>query len=691
MANFAPSNIRNIALVGHGASGKTSIAEGLLFNAGANSRLGEAGTASSTFDFEPEEHARAGSIGSSFGWFEHDGHKINVIDTPGDGNFIFDSFTSMRGADTAVIVVSAVDGVEVQTERVFHHARDLGLPTIAIISKMDKERADWEGVLKDIEESFGVKPVPLQVPLGQEEAFSGVISLFQRKALTYAKDGSGTFEKGEVPEVLKETVDQAWEAIVECVAESDDDLLMEYLDSLELPDSKVREGFRVALKRGAILPVLFTAGPANIALHALCDLLVWAAPSPLERSAILATEGDELVEIQPSEDGPFYAQIVRTFMDEFSGKVSIFRVFSGALPADGQVSNTGSGEDERIGSTYALRGTAREQSQVVVGDILSVAKLKHARTNDTLSAEGTAVITPQAYPAPMMEYTLTVTSKGDEDKLKQALDRLIEEDPTLTSGYDSLSHKIVLKGMGQQHLDMSAQKMKRKFKVGVSVDLPAVPYRETIRKPVTNIEGKHKKQTGGSGQFGVCFLDVAPNPDGFEFVDKTFGGSIPKQYVPSVEKGVVNRMERGHVAGYPIVNLLVRLTDGKYHAVDSKDVAYQMAGSKGLSAALDKGGVKLLEPVYNLNIVVPTESMGDIMGDITSRRGRVMGMDPKGKNTIIQASAPLAEIQRYAPDLRSMTGGKGTFTMDFSGYEEVPSNLQAKVIAESPFRKDHDE
>ena len=688
---YAPSNIRNIALCGHGGSGKTSIAEGLLFNAGANSRLGEAGAVTSTFDFEPEEHARAGSISSAFGWFEHEGHKINVIDTPGDGNFIFDAFTSMRGADTAVIVVSAVDGVEVQTERVFNHARDLGMPCIAVISKMDKERADWEGALRDIEESFGVKPVPLQVPIGQEESFAGVISLFQRKALNYSTDGSGKYDKADVPADLAEVVDTAWEMVVECVAETDDDLLMEYLDSLELSEEQVRAGFRAALKRGDILPVLFVAGPANVGLHAIGDLLVWATPSPLERGPVAALQGDDEVELVPAADGPFYAQVIRTFQDEFSGKVSIFRVFSGTLPADGQVVNTSRGNNERVGTTYALRGTSRDQVDVVTGDIVSVAKLKGARTNDTLASGGTAAIIPQAYPAPMMEYTLAVSSKGDEDKLKQALDRLIEEDPTLTSGYDDLSHKIVLKGMGQQHLDMSAAKMKRKFKVGVNVDLPAVPYRETLRKPVQNVEGKHKKQTGGAGQFGVCYLDVAPNPDGFEFVDKIFGGSIPKQYIPSVEKGVIARMEKGHVAGYPIVNIRVTLTDGKYHAVDSKDVAYQMAGSKGLQAALDKGGVKLLEPVYNLNIVVPTESMGDIMGDVTSRRGRVMGMEPKGKNTIIQASAPLAEIQRYAPDLRSMTGGKGTFTMEFSGYEEVPSNLQPKIIADSPFRKDADE
>ncbi|MCP4920672.1 MAG: elongation factor G [Proteobacteria bacterium] len=691
---YAPSDIRNIALVGHGVSGKTSLAEALLFNTGATSRLGEAGSATSTLDFEPEEHKRGGTIGSSFAWVEHDGHKVNVIDTPGDGNFIFDAFTAMQGADAAYIVVSAPDGIEVQTEAVYRRAVELGIPRVFVLNKMDRERADYKKVLAEIEENFGAKPVPLQVPLGQEDSFGGVVSLMQMKALRYKRDGSGASEKGAIPDELSEAVAAAWENLVECVAETDEELLEKYLDTFELSEDEVKRGFQAALKKGELVPVLYTCATGNVAVQALLDLAVWAVPSPLEREPFDGTDatGDP-IEVVVAEDGPFYAQVVKTFMDEFSGKVTIFRVFSGTSPTDGGVTNTSNGGHERLGALYALRGTNRDAVQhAVTGDIVSVAKLKDTHTNETLTDSGTAALPAQTYPAPMMEYTITATSKGDEDKLKTAVERLIEEDPTLVRGYDDLSKAMVLRGMGQAHLDLSVEKMRRKFKVAVATDLPAVPYRETLRKPVKHVEGKHKKQTGGAGQFGVCFLDVEPLPrnSGFEFVDKIHGGSIPKQLIPSVEKGIRARMGSGPAAGYPIVDFRVTLTDGKYHPVDSKDVAFQMAGSKGLQAALVKGGVKILEPVYNMHIVVPSESMGDIMGDITSRRGRVMGMEPRGNKTVIEASAPLAEIQRYAPDLRSMTAGKGTFTMDFGGYEEVPGNLQDKIIAESPFRREHE-
>jgi elongation factor G len=696
MKPYAPSDIRNIALLGHGFSGKTSLAEAMLFNTGGTSRLGIAGSPTSTLDFEPEEHKRGGSIGTAFGWVEYADKKINLIDTPGDGNFIFDAFTAMQGADAAYLVVSATDGVEVGTERAFNKARELGIPCVIVINKMDRERADHLDCLLEIEESFGVKPVPLQVPLGAEESFEGVVSLMQMKALRYAKDGSGEFVKADIPADLADEVAVAWEQLVEAVAESDEELLEIYLDTFELSEEQVKQGFHDALKKGEILPVLYTSATLNIGVNALMGLATWAVPTPLEREPIDAADASgEPIQVEIDEDGTFYAQVIKTFMDEFSGKVTVFRVFAGQGPQDGHIHNLTHQAHERLGALYSLRGNQREAVQhAVAGDILSVAKLKGTHTNDTLSVEGQGALLPrQIYPSPMMSYTIQATGKGDEDKLKTAIERLIEEDPTLSTGFDELSHAMTLNGMGQAHLDMSVAKLGRKFKVNVVTDLPAVPYRESLRRKVSHIEGKHKKQSGGSGQFGVCFIDVEPLPrnGGFEFVDKIFGGSIPKQYIPSVEKGVLARMAKGSVAGYPVVDIRVTLTDGKYHPVDSKDVAFQMAGSKGLAAALEKGGVKLLEPVYDLEIVVPTDNMGDIMGDITGRRGRVMGMEPKGRMTVIQASAPLAEIQRYAPDLRSMTGGKGTFTMRFSGYEEVPGNLQDDIIAASPFIKHDDE
>jgi elongation factor G len=439
------------------------------------------------------------------------------------------------------------------------------------------------------------------------------------------------------------------------------------------------------------MPVIYTAAASNIAVHALMDLAGWALPNPTERPLPVALdeEGEE-VEISIGPDAPFSAQVIHTFIDEFSGKLAIFRIFGGTPPSDGIVQNTVSGQQERLGTLYNLRGNQRTPVEPVCGDIVSVAKLKHTHTNDTLvMPDETWRFQSIKYPPPMMSYTIRATSKGGDDKIKQAVERLCEEDPTISISYDELSHQLVLNGMGQAHLDMAVARMKRKSKVTVSTNLPLVPYRETLKRKVIRVEGKHKKQTGGAGQFGVCYLDVEPLPSGsgFEFVDKIFGGSIPRQFVPSIEKGLSKCMVHGGLAGYPVVDIRVTLVDGKYHPVDSKDVAFQMAGSKGLKAAMAEAGMKLLEPVYKMEIVTPTENMGDVMGDITSRRGRVMGMNQRSKNTVIEASVPLGEIQRYAPDLRSMTGGKGTYTMVFESYEDVPGNMIDKVVSSSPFRQ----
>jgi len=687
---YTPENIRNVALVGHGSCGKTCLGEAVLFNAGATTRLGVTVEQTSTLDFEPEEHKRGGSIATSVAWADHGGVKLNILDTPGDGNFIYDTFAALHGADSVAVVVSAPDGVEVQTERVYHKAAELGLPRVFVVNKMDRDRADADTVLADINDTFGIEAVALQVPIGTEQDFKGVVSLLQMKALTYATDGSGKFEKGDISADLKDEVDAAWEKLVETVASTDDDLLEQYLETFELSEDQVRTSLRAAVRRGDLAPVIFTAAAANVGVHALMDLASWALPNPLERATppALDANGDE-VEIAVGPDTPFSAQVIHTFIDEFSGKMNILRLFGGPPAADGMVANPSHEDTERLGTFYNLRGNHREPTEPVCGDIVAVAKLKHTHTNDTLVApEIRWSFEKVRYPPPMMSYTITATSKGGEGKLKQAVERLCEEDPTITVSYDELSHHLVLNGMGQAHLDMAVARMKRKSKVEVATDLPLVPYRETLKRKVSNVEGKHKKQTGGSGQFGVCYLDVEPVPSGvgFEFVDKIFGGSIPKQYIPSVEKGVAKCMDHGGLAGYPVVDIRVTLTDGKYHPVDSKDVAFQLAGSKGLKSAMATAGMKLLEPVYKMEIVTPTENMGDVMGDITGRRGRVMGMNPRGKNTVIEAIVPLAEIQRYAPDLRSMTGGKGTYTMAFQSYEDVPGNLINKVVQGSPFK-----
>lgn len=687
---FPSESIRNIALTGHGHSGKTSVGEAMLFLKGVTSRLGNTADGTSVLDFEPEEQRRAGSIASSLAWLEHRGFKINVVDTPGDQNFVYDALNALRGVDCAVLVVSAPDGVEVGTERMFNAAVQMGLPQVLFINKMDRDRADALACLEDIEGALGVRPIPLQVPIGAEHGFRGVISLLRRKALIFKSDGS--VDEAPIPADLADAVQHATEALIDAVASTDDALLEKYLETFELSDQELRTGLHNAIKAGKILPVVFGAAASLGGVSTLLDLITWACPSPLERGPVALVDGGTL---QPGLAGDFAAQVVHTLVDEQSGKLSLFRVLRGTIPGDPLVLNPQSGETERLGALFAIRGKEREViSEVVCGDIVGVAKLKATHTGDTLAAPTSPVqIERLRYPAPMMSYTISPRSKGDADRIKTALERLLEEDPTLSLSTDQLTGALVLNGMGQAHLEMAVERMSRKYKVNVDAALPPVPYRETLKSAQQGVEGKHKKQTGGAGQFGVAIMNVSPleRGGGFEFADLVKGGAIPNQLIQSVEKGIRERMKSGFLAGYPIVDVKVELIDGKYHPVDSKDVAFQMAGSKGLRAAFEQGGTQLLEPIMELEIVVPTESMGDVLGDITGRRGRILGMDQRGRNTLIQAQAPLVEVQRYAPELKGMTGGKGSFTMVLSSYEAVPAHMVDRIVHASPFKRDDEE
>ena len=695
MSTYSSDRIRNVALVGHGGSGKTSLAEAMLYRTGATSRLGSVQGETSILDFEPEEQKRKGSIATSLAWLEHEGFKFNILDTPGDQSFIYDSLCSMKGADAAVIVVSAPDGVEVQTERVYDAAVESGLARAVFINKMDRDRADPEACLVQIRASFGARPVPVQVPIGTGSDFAGVVSLFRRKAFYYDMDGTGTREERDVPAALQDDVDAAWEVLCESVAETDEELLEIYLETFELSEAQVRAGFRAAVRAGKLLPIVYGAATSGVGAGTILELASIAFPSPLERPAVDAKDGDDLVEVEVQDEGGFVAQVIHTTVDEFSGKTSIFRILRGAVPSDNQVQNTTHGKDERLGALYTLRGKERTTvGAAVTGDILGVSKLKDTHTGDTLAAgDELPVVDPVRFPPPMMAYVIRPASKSDADKIKTALERILDEDPTLSVGNDALTHQLVLSGVGQVQLDMAIERMRRKYKVRVDTSLPPVPYRETLRNAVAHVEGKHKKQTGGAGQFGVAFMNVSPLPrdGGFEFVNRVKGGAIPNQFIPSVEKGIKERMKAGFLAGYPVVDLRIELVDGKYHPVDSKDFAFQLAGSKGLRAAFDQGGTVLLEPMMAMEIVVPNDSMGDVMGDVTSRRGRVTGMDTRGHKTIIQAVVPQASLQRYAPELKGMTGGKGSFTMQLHGYEEVPRNLVDGVVAHSPFKKDDED
>ncbi len=693
---YETADIRNIALAGHGFCGKTSLGEAILFNAGATTRLGNTEAGTSIFDFEPEEQKRGGSIASSFAWVDYKGKKLNVIDTPGDQNFLYDSFNAMDGADCAVIMVSCPDGVEVQTERFWNRAAEKNIPRVLFVNKMDRDRANWKKCLEDIEETLGVKPLLLQIPIGKEQNFSGVVDLIDLQAITWSHDDSGTLSTGDIPGDLEDEVESARETLIEDIASTDDDLLEEYMETFELAREPMMAAFRKAFAAGEVVPVLFGATGHNMGVQPLMDLLAEYGPQP---GFLPPLDGEDEqgnpLQVERSPDGALVGKVIRTFIDENVGQVSIMRIYAGETPDDGVVTNGRTQGSERLGSLHVQRGRSRDSiDRGVCGDIVSVAKLKDTCTADSLTdAKSFRKLPGMVYPQPMMSFAIKPASRGDEDKIKTAVERLVIEDPTITITYDVISNAMVLNGMGQAHLEAAIEKMKRKFKVTVTTELPAVPYRETVANAVQGVEGKHKKQTGGAGQFGVCFIHVEPTErdEGFEFVDKIAQGRIPRQYIPSVEKGVVERMKNGGLAGYPVVDIRVILYDGKYHPVDSKDVAYQMAGSKGLKAAMEKAGMKLLEPYYSMEIMVPSESMGDIMGDVTSRRGRVLGMEPKGKRTIIKALCPLAEIQRYAPDLRSMTGGKGSFTMEFAGYEPVPHNLVDAIRAASPFTDDDDE
>ncbi len=691
---FESSDIRNIALVGHSASGKTALGEAILFKTGVTTRLGSTTAGTSTFDFEPEEVKRGGSNGSAFAWCEYDGKKVNIIDTPGDGNFIYDSLTAMRGADTAVIVISAEDGVEVQTERVSAEAKSLGISRVIVINKMDKERANVSQCLADINENLEISPVPLQIPMGVADSFKGVISVLEGKAYVY-EGSTGKCKVSDIPSEYADDVEAAWEKIAEAVAETDDELMEKYLEELTLSHEECIKALPAAIEKGMVVPVVFASASNVIGAEGVLNLVTKFCPSPIGRRFNTLRHG-ELLSMKCTHDALFSGVVIRTFIDDFSGKQTVMRILTGKAPADGNVVNVRTGEPERLGTLYALRGSNRDALDAgVFGDIVCLAKLKDTKTNDTLAIDTAIEFEKIVYPDPMMSFNLRVKAKGEEDKLKSAVDKLMDEDPTLSMGNDELARAMTLHGMGQQHLDMAIEKMKRKFKLDVDTSLPLVPYRETIKKRAQNVEGKHKKQSGGAGQFGVCFINVGPlsRGEGVKFLDQIVGGAIPRQFIPAVEKGVLSFTEHGPMAGYPVTDFAVELIDGKYHPVDSKEVAFVAAGRKAMRTAFELGGTKLLEPVYTLDITVPSASVGDIMGDITSRRGRVLGMDPEHKKTVIHAVCPLAEIQRYAPDLRSMTSGQGTFTMAFYGYEDVPSMLEAKIIKESPFggAKDDDE
>ena len=687
MSKYEPNSLRNIAIVGHGATGKTSLCESLLFIAGKTDRQGRVDDGTSSMDFEPEEQKRRISISAATNFFEWEKHKINILDTPGDSNFSFDTRNCLHVADGAVVVIDAVGGVEFQTEKVWEYSDEYKLPRIVFISRMDRERADFFASLETIKERLGKKATPVFLPVGKEDAFKGVIDLISKKALIF--DGAGgKYKSADIPADMKEIVDKYRENMVEDIAESDEKLMDKYLDAGELSEDELKAGLKKGVMSLSLLPVACGSAVKNIGIAPLIDLAINALPSPVERGPVTGKKPgkDEIETRMPEESAPFSALVFKTIADPYAGRLTLFRVFSGTVSSDSTFYNSSRKITERFGNVFFLEGKSQKSVESLVpGDIAAVAKLKETTTGDTICNEKAPIIFEKVVPPPpIMSFAVAPKSRGDEDKIVSSINRIIEEDPTLTFRREEQTKEMILSGMGQVHIEVSIEKMKRKFGVELTLKTPKVPYKETI-KGKTNVQGKYKKQSGGRGQFGDCWLDIEPLPrsGGYEFADKIVGGVIPQQYRPAVDKGIVEAMLEGVIAGYPVVDVKVSLVDGSYHTVDSSEMAFKIAGSMGFKKGVLACQPVLLEPIVNIDIEIPDEYMGDVIGDLNGRRGKVLGMESKGANRIIKGQVPLAEILRYAPDLRSMTSGRGTFTYEHSHYEEVPPFIAEKIIAES--------
>jgi len=691
MKTYDANDIRNVLLVGHGGAGKTTLLEAMVFASGASTRMGRVEDGNTVSDFEPEEVKKGISVSLGMAPVEWEGVKINVLDAPGYADFIGDVRSAIRAVDAVLLVVSAVDGVEVQTEVAWEAAVEAGLPRAILINKLDRERASFERTLEDLVRAFGNQVAPLELPLGAEHDFTGVADLLTKKAYRY--DAGPMAEEGEWPDDIAGKAAPFREKLMEAVAESDDALIEKYLEEGELSETEVLHGVKEGFARATIAPVLCGAASRPIGVDRVLQFIADEFPAPTERSSItvLSKSGEEQ-ERSCTPERPLTALVFKTVSDPYVGHITLFRVFSGIFRPDSGQFNATKGIEERVGQLFTLRGKEHESvAAVSAGDIGAVAKLGHTTTGDTFSTKDAPVtLPPMPMPEPLLAFAIEPKTKGDEDKLSIALARLREEDPTLRIERSDETHQTVMYGMGEAHLDVMMERMKRKFGVEVTHEPAKIAYRETFKKPGKGL-GRHVKQTGGHGQFAVCNIEVEPLPrgQGFEYVDKIFGGAVPNQFIGSVEKGIVKAMAQGVVSGNPMVDIRCTLVDGKFHAVDSSDMAFQLAGSLALKEAAAQAGVVLLEPIVELDVVVPESYTGDIMGDLNAKRAKIGGMESAGPaKQRVKALVPQAEVARYSIDLRSMTGGRGAFTMKFSHYEELPSHLADKIIAEAQKAKD---
>ncbi|MBI2906062.1 MAG: elongation factor G [Chloroflexi bacterium] len=683
MKSYRTEQIRNITLLSHGGAGKTSLSEAMLFDSGAINRLGKVEEGNTTSDYDPDEAKRQISINMSLLPCEWKDSKINVIDTPGYADFVGEVKAAIRVADGAVIVICAASGVEVGTAQVWQFTSEPLLPRLIFVNRMDRENADFYSTLEQAQARFGKGCVAAQVPVGEASGFQGVVDLIGMKAYLGPEA-----KASEVPQALQEKAASLREKLVEAVAETDDNLITKYLEGGELTEAELRQGLATGARSGKIVPVFTGSATQNVGVAALLDAVVSYFPSPKESREAVATnplKGSEEV-LPPAEDGPLTCLVFKTTADPYVGRLSYFRVYSGVFHSDSPVWNSTKGKAERVGQIFVIRGKSQEPiGQLAAGDIGGVAKLAETATGDTLSSKDhPLVLAPIEFPKPVFSVAVSPKTKADLDKLGQTIARLTEEDPTLHVRKDADTNEMVLSGMGESHVEIAAEKMRRKFGVNVTVDTPKVPYKETILSSV-KAEYKHKKQTGGHGQYGHVVLEVAPLPRsaGFEFAEKVVGGAVPKNYIPAVEKGLAEGLQEGVLAHYPVVDVKVTLVDGSYHPVDSSEMSFKIASLQAFKKGLQGGRPVLLEPVVNLRVTVPEQFTGDVMGDLNTKRAKVLGMNPEDGTSVIDAQIPLAEALRYATELRSITQGQGVYTMEFSHYEEVPAHVAEKVIAQA--------
>ncbi len=686
MKVYAAANIRNIVLVGHSGSGKTQLVSTALFDAGMVNRLGTVDDGTTVTDFDEEEIARKHTLSSSAAFAEWNKVKINIIDTPGIANFMSDTRAAMRVADAAVVVVDAVAGVEVQTETVWATAKELGLPCLVVLNRLDRDRASLERSLGSLREAFGREILPIQLPIGEERAFTGTVDLITMTAITHSTDGSGKVPSGDIPAELADSANSSHEALIEMVAEADDVLMEQFFEAGTLTQEELEQGLRTAVTGRKLFPLVCTSATTNVGIQSVLDVIITFLPSPADHLLQAVDGNGEPASYDASDTAPTTAFVWKTIADPFSGRITLFRVASGSLKADTSVHNKTRDLSERFGSLAVLQGKMQTTvTEIKTGDLGAVAKLKETQTSDTLAPKTSDFeFPPIAFAEPVLSYAIEPRSRGDEEKISGSLQRLEEEDPTIRYGRDPQTGQLLLSGQGQLHIEVTVAKLKRRFGVEVNLKLPRIPYRETVTV-ATEAHGRHKKQTGGHGQFGDCKIKVKPLPRGedFQFVDEIFGGAIPRTFIPAVEKGIREARTKGYLAGYPMVDFQVTLYDGQFHAVDSNEMSFKMAGRLAFRDAMTRAKPTLLEPVMNVEVYAPNDFSGDLMGDLNGRRGRIGGMETRGALTLIKAQVPMAEMLTYEQQLTSATGGRGSYHMEFSHYEEVPAHLHGKIIAEA--------